>query len=143
MSLSIYTLDLRAPFIYTQSIAEDPFGQPPHEEAMACFSLDRDVAQSIEPDAEHYLGPLLFRGTKSSEAPDTDDCVIPKGLYLFAQIREAPQRDLFTAMAIEVQKEGLWRRMEMENRVFIRILKEEDEVVTQVLRPISAIPDQA
>ena len=143
MSLSIYTLDLRAPFMYAQSTTGDPFGQPTHEEAMACFSLDGDGAQSIEPDPEHYLGPLLFIGTKSSEAPDMDNSVIPKGLYLFAQVREAPQRDLFTAMAIEVQKEGLWRRLEMENRVFMRILKEEDEVVTQVLRPISAIPDQA
>jgi len=142
MSLSIYTLDLRAPFIYIGNLGKDPFGLPDYEEEMACFSIEGDTAQSIEPVAEHYLGPLLFTGSKAAETSESKDYIIPKGLYLFAQIREAPQRDLFTTMAIEVQKEGLWRRLEMENRVFMRILKEDDSLVTQVLRPIISIPDR-
>lgn len=142
MSLTIYTLDLRAPFIYAIGAATDPFITPIYEEQIACFSIPPNLTQSIEPDINTYLGPLRFTGFKPTEAIEVTDCTIPKGLYLFAQIRERPERDLFTAMAIEVQKEGLWRGLQMEQVVFMRVLKEEDEFVTQVLRPLASIPNE-
>ena len=146
MSLMIYTLDLRAPFLYSPNLFIDPFSQVIYEEQVACFSLDKETAGTINPDPANYLGPLLFTGAK----PDTENltldaekgCSIPKGLYLFAQLREGPERDLFNAMAIEVQKEGLWRRLDLEPIVYIRTLKEETELVTQVLRPIRSASGQ-
>lgn len=146
MSLTIYTLDLRAPFIYAIGAATDPFITPIYEEQIACFSIPPDLALSIVPDSNTYLGPLRFTGFKPAEAIaeaiEVTDCTIPKGLYLFAQIREKPERDLFTALAIEVQKEGLWRGLQMEQVVFMRVLKEENAFVTQVLRPLASIPNE-
>lgn len=126
----------------------DPFSSPRCDEDVACFALDSETAQSIEPRPETYLGSLLFTGTKNTELQNgpnergSEDCSIPRGLYLFGQIRSAPERELFTAMAIEVQKEGLWRRLDLKPVIFLRVLKEEDQLVTQVLRPLRGMPVQ-
>jgi hypothetical protein len=138
MSLSIYTLDLRAPFIYSRVTIEDPFTQPLYEEQVTCFTLDKAACTSIEPDPNQYLGSIFFTGIQTNEKQDVENCSIPKGMYLFAQLRELPNKELFTAMAIEVQKEGLWRGLNIEPIVFMRILKEDDGLVTQVFRPISS-----
>ncbi|AEJ20182.1 hypothetical protein [Gracilinema caldarium] len=139
MSLSIYTLDLRAPFMYSRNVMDDPFIQPIYyEEQIACFSLDKEACKAIEPDINQFLGPILFTGIQTNEIQEVEHCSIPKGLYLFAQLREFPNKELFTAMALEVQKEGLWRGLSMEPIVFMRVLKEDDGLVTQVFRPISS-----
>ena len=139
MSFTIYTLDLRSPFLYSKIPVSDPFAVLDSGEQAVCFSLPDTNAFSIEPDPENYLGPMVFAGVQSGGS-ETPLCSIPQGLYLFGQVREHPKKELFTAMAIEVQKEGLWRRLELEPLVFLRVLKEEDELVTQVLRPIKRLP---
>ncbi|MDR2760212.1 MAG: hypothetical protein LBB78_12625 [Spirochaetaceae bacterium] len=58
----------------------------------------------------------------------------PRGTYLFAQMRENLTRDQWIAMAMEVQQEGLWRRLQPETRLYLRYLQEDDRVVTQVWR---------
>jgi hypothetical protein len=37
---------------------------------------------------------------------------------------------------MELQKEGLWIRLELEDRVYIRTLQEDGAQVTQLLRPL-------
>ncbi len=142
MSLTIYTLDLRSPFSYSKLPASDAFALLDSEEQAVCFSLPGAAAREIEPDPEHYLGPIIFTGILSNDR-ETQECTIPQGLYLFAQLRETPSKELFTAMAIEVQKEGLWQRLDLAPLVFLRVLKEEDAYVTQVLRPIKRLPSQS
>lgn len=142
MSLTIHTLDLRAPFEYLPDTDLDPFTTPVYSEQAACFLISPELSTSIEPPEASYLGSLLFSGRMpkdlNGEAKHAGplSCTIPKGLYLFAQIRSSVDRQLFTAMAIEVQKEGLWRKFEMEPRVFLRVLMEEDGIVSQVFRPL-------
>lgn len=142
MILNIFTLDLRAPFFYSKIPVADPFAVLDSREQVVCFSLPDTSAFTIEPEPENYLGPIVFAGVQSGESK-TSECSIPQGFYLFAQVREHPQKELFTAMAIEVQKEGLWRRLDLEPLVFLRVLKEDDELVTQVLRPIKRILNQS
>ena len=142
MSLTIHTLDLRAPFEYLPDTDLDPFTTPVYSEQAACFLISPELSTSIEPPEVSYLGTLLFSGriaqdlNREAKHADPLSCTIPKGLYLFAQIRSSVDRELFTAMAIEVQKEGLWRKLEMEPRVFLRVLMEEDGIVSQVFRPL-------
>jgi hypothetical protein len=38
-------------------------------------------------------------------------------------------------MAIEVQKDGLWERLEPDSRIYLRFLTEEGRELTQVFRP--------
>jgi hypothetical protein len=49
-------------------------------------------------------------------------------------MRENLTRDQWIAMAMEVQQEGLWRRLQPETRLYLRYLQEDDRVVTQVWR---------
>jgi hypothetical protein len=60
---------------------------------------------------------------------------LPRGRYLFAQKREALDRDAVIGLAIEVQKDGLWERLEPEENLYVRFLYEDNAAVTQIFRP--------
>jgi hypothetical protein len=111
--LRIMTLDLRAP------LAED---------GIVSYGLDPERAGTPEPAAPGYLDP----------ARRTSPASIASGKYLFAQTKGALEEATIAEMGIELQKEGLWRALSLEPTLFVRVLTEEEGVVTQLMRPIRA-----
>jgi hypothetical protein len=149
-------LDLRASIVYAPCQLEPkPTGWVPeiteNEEFLLCFELDPVQSQSIEPDRDRLLGPLLFNGRKLFSGSETGDSgtseassriSLPEGEYLFVQRRE---KDLYAAssteewldLAVEQQKDGLWEQYKLEYRLYVRLLFEDGMWVTQLFRPLT------
>jgi hypothetical protein len=135
-------LELLAPLRYAPAPGLVPFPatapriQPGEgQELLFCFGIDGAQGQSIEPEAPALLGPLLAAGA-SPPAPG-GNLELPRGRYLFAQERAFLGRDGVIRMAVEVQKDGLWERLRLENRLYVRYLYEDGGPVTQIFRPYS------
>jgi hypothetical protein len=121
------------------------------------FSMILDSARGQDFSAEgggRYFAALLNAGkTRFGDAVEAGDPAgrpdsaapeaagetvdLPAGVYFFTQAREFLGREELTEMALELQKEGLWQRLEMDNRIFIRYLYEDGSAVTQLFRPVS------
>jgi hypothetical protein len=138
-------LDLRAPLFYTEAPGLDAFNCPfPGEtsaEFLFCFELDEGQTQSIEPQPEEFLGRLVFSGKNDKNQNHLNQACktsleLPAGLYLFTQRRGVPDREECIALAIEQQKDGLWEKIKLGNRLFLRFLYEDGSHVTQLFRPI-------
>jgi hypothetical protein len=139
-------LELLSPLLYCDRADPDPFSHRlrGREEWLFRFAIDKTQSQSIEPEAGLFLGPLCAAGYLET-GPDSgagrgaafndETTVLPKGQYLFAQKREALGREAVIALAIEVQKDGLWERLRLEDHFYLRYLYEEDAAVTQIFRP--------
>jgi hypothetical protein len=134
-------LDLRAPLLYAGTPEHDVFNCPSPgeaEEFIFCFELDQEQSQSIEPQPENFLGRLVFSGRNVRNQENQADKAspeLPAGLYLFAQRRGVIGREECIALAIEQQKDGLWERVNLGNRLFLRLLYEDGSPVTQLFRP--------
>jgi hypothetical protein len=137
-------LDLRAPLLYAESPELDAFNCPSPgeaEEFIFCFELDQEQSQSIEPQPDTFLERLVFSGrnvearTQGNRAYKVS-LELPAGLYLFAQRRGVISREECIALAIEQQKDGLWERINLGNRLFLRLLYEDGSPVTQLFRPL-------
>jgi len=130
-------LDLRAPLLYTETSGLDAFNCPTSGEAatefLFCFELNQEQSQSIEPQPENYLGRLVFSG-KNIQNQEQGKLELSAGLYLFAQRRGIINREECIALAIEQQKDGLWERINLGNRLFLRFLYEDGSPVTQLFR---------
>jgi hypothetical protein len=135
---SLVRLDLRAPLMYTEAPELDAFGYSfpasPLQEFIFCFELDQEQSQRIDPQADSFLGRLVFSG-RNIQSREQGDLQLPAGLYLFTQQRKVIDRDKCIALAIEQQKDGLWERVKPGNRLFIRRLYEDSSPVTQLFRP--------
>jgi hypothetical protein len=145
-ALNILRLDLGAPLFYSKDDAIKPFEySAPEGELLFCFALSSIQGVRIEPEADQYLGDLIVGGRLDPHPFPEHDCPVtlelPAGKYLFAQVRESLGREDFIQMAIEVQKEGLWKRLKPENRLYLRYLFEDGKAVTQVFRPYSEEAD--
>jgi hypothetical protein len=132
-------LDLRAPLEYAQAPELIPFKCPPPADESApellfCFLLNREQAERIDPDADYFLGELAFSG---KGAGGQGKVQLPAGLYLFAQQRRALDRQECIGMAVEQQKDGLWERLRLGDRLYVRYLFEDGSPVTQIFRPYS------
>lgn len=139
----ILNLDLRSPLFYKKDPALEPFGSfttadfTEGSEILACFDLEPSVALSIEPSPDNYLGRLRAIGKKAPEKTEGDlGMELPAGMYLFAQTREILDRKGFIDMAIEVQKEGLWRMQKPAGLVYLRYVYEDGAVRLQIFRPL-------
>ena len=130
-------LDLRAPLMYTETPGLEPQTNPPpleeSSEFIFCFELDQEQSQSIEPQPDKFLGRLVFSG-KNVQDQQQGNLELPAGLYLFAQQRGVIGREECIALAIEQQKDGLWEKTKLENRLFLRYLYEDGSPVTQIFR---------
>jgi hypothetical protein len=138
--INILKLDLRSPLFFSRDDGLNPVQYNELEgETLFCFEVAPSEAASIEPDAERFLGPLIFGGrcVSTAKAPLLQEAQfeLPSGVYLFAQERRALGRDDWLFLALETQKEGLWERLSLGNRVYLRRLFEDDSAVTQVFRP--------
>jgi hypothetical protein len=135
--ISVLTLDLRSPLFYKPREALEPFGKPVEGEFLFCFELNPSQYRCFEPE-EPYVGSLIFKGEAvSGTCPEADWFQLERGLYLFAQTREILTRDQWIDMAMEVQQEGLWRRLSPGPRLFLRYLREDGRAVTQAWRPVT------
>jgi hypothetical protein len=137
-------LELRAPLLFIPDPLLVPFrygGEA--RETLFCFTLDEAQSRVIEPDPQAFLGPLAGAGYAAGpgQSPDakTDVLELPQGHYVFAQEREALGEAEVLLMAIEVQKDGLWERLQLEGRLYLRYLREDGKAVTQVFRPYKAL----
>jgi len=131
-------LDLRAPLLYTETQGLDAFDCRGEDalEFLFCFELDQEQSQSIEPHPENFLGRLVFSGKNVQNQQDKQgNPELPAGLYLFAQRRGVIGRDECIALAIEQQKDGLWEKIKLGTRLFIRYLYEDGSQVIQLFRP--------
>jgi hypothetical protein len=147
-------LELRASLFYREDrglvpwVPEDPAledSEPARpsretEERLFCFTLDAVQGRSIEPDPACFLGPLLAAGRSAAgSAEPAGSLELPAGIYLFAQQREALGREAFIEMAMELQKDGLWERLTLGDRLYLRCLFEDGKRVTQAFRPYWAL----
>ncbi|MDR1178201.1 MAG: hypothetical protein LBK64_05180 [Spirochaetaceae bacterium] len=138
MNLQYTALRLHASLHYVPDPALEPFLFPEGEEIAMAFELDPETGQSIEPGEEHYLAKPLWLGRagapEAAFAPGIPGGLcIPRGMYFFSQIREVPDRDGWIRLAIEVQKEGLWRRNRLGGRLYLRVVRE-DGAAAQIFR---------
>ncbi|MCL2129851.1 MAG: hypothetical protein FWH35_05805 [Treponema sp.] len=126
MEIEIQNLHLISPVYFTPKEESAPFWDTEPElmeETIFCFEVKEEERLNFEPDGEKLLGSLIFCGE------------LPSGNYLFAQKREILSRKEIINMAIEIQQECLWQRLNPGNRFYLRYLFEDGKWVTQVLRP--------
>lgn len=129
---------MRNPLFYTPKAELDPFQYSSEGEALFCFELNPSQYRCFEPEAP-YLGPLIFKGEAAQAAKPGADCFeLPRGTYLFAQEREILTRDQWIVMAMDIQQEVLWRRLQPGSRLYLRYLWEDGRGVTQVWRPYTS-----
>jgi len=124
--MEIQILTLLSPLYLTEA-ESDPFNYREGDgEKLYCFALNESESSSFEPDKEAFLKKTM----KNIQ-------VLPEGNYLFAQKREILSREEIMDMAVEIQAEGLWRRLKPGNKLYLRYLFEDSKTVTQLLRPYS------
>ena len=134
MEIEILSLNLLSPLYFVPDKRLEPFGiQDEAElasgvEKLFCFELNDNQYLNFEPDKDNFLdntGP-------SVQTP----LELPQGSYLFSQKREILNREEIIAMAIDIQQEGLWQRMKLGKKLYLRYLYEDGKCVTQILREI-------
>ena len=100
-------------------------------EFLFCFELDPEQAARIDPEPAAFPGALVFSGKRAAAG----DLRLPAGLYAFMQKRRELSMEECAAMAMELQKDGLWERLRLGTRLYIRYLFEDGSPVTQLFRP--------
>ena len=144
-------LSIHSPLFYIPIHGADPFNYRERSddasggERIFCFELDESEREKFEPDITKFLRNLIFTGKAAVKtAKNTVDeemeaseelLVLPRGDYLFAQKREILNRDDILAMAAEIQQEGLWQRLRIGKRLYLRYLFEDGCVATQIFMP--------
>jgi len=124
MEIEIKRLNLLSPLYYIPGKDSDPFGYCEGDgEKLFCFELDEALARDFEPDKTKLL--------KNPESP----AVFPQGNYLFAQKREILSQEDIIDVAVEIQQEGLWQRLQLGEKLYLRYLFEDGCPVTQLFRP--------
>jgi hypothetical protein len=117
-------------------------------EFLFCFEINPGEAGLIEPDPGRYLGPLIFTGSRRASpaaAPGQAETAgpgeagepvkLPAGSYFFTQFREYLDESFFLEAAVELQKQGLWERIKLEDTLYLRRLREDGAEVSQLWRP--------
>jgi hypothetical protein len=102
------------------------FLKAPLCEDMAYYELHPEAASRIDPEPDRYLnsGPEKAAG-------------LPEGQYYVTQVRrESVETTELIDIALELQKEGLWERLKLENKLYIRRLFEDGFPVFQLWRPV-------
>jgi hypothetical protein len=139
MKYEISRLNLLSPLFYVSeqglTTGRSPFEYREGEgERLFCFELDEEQYRNFEPDEGKFFENLVFEGKAVDKSSGLE---LPKGNYLFAQQRKVLSREETSAMAAEIQKEGLWQRLKPGKRLYLRRLFEDGSPVTQLLRPYS------
>ena len=134
-------IELHIPLEYDAMPELKPFeqGYPDSESAgemLFCFELDAAQALRIDPEANSFPGKLVSAGRRLvAGSNEQEKVVLPAGHYVFVQHRAALNREECVFLAIEQQKDGLWERHKLDNRLYLRFLYEDGSPVTQLFRP--------
>jgi len=152
MKPEITRLNLINPLYYVPEPELDPFVNPflqageeaKNRESLFCFKIADSIANEFEPDRVFYPGDLVFAGSAESEKDIVCNIKsagsgmsffeLPRGNYIFMQIRDVPGKNGIIDFVIETQKEGLWQRLMLGSRYYVRYVFEECPV-TQIFRP--------
>jgi hypothetical protein len=140
--MEIMRLTLVAPLFYQKDEAGPFEMRGDRGDRCFCFEIGAEEALNFEPDESRLLGKLIFGGKRdeaSGETPGKEK--LPAGSYLFAQEKEALDREAIIRMAVEIQQEGLWQRLKPDPRLYVRRLFEDGREVTQVFRPYTEKPE--
>jgi hypothetical protein len=139
-------LELLAPLFYIPAPELIPLRQGTgpqiprgREDCLFCFTINEAQGQSIEPDPPALLGPVSAAGYGSPAPEPGGGLELSPGHYLFAQERASLGREELICLAVEMQKDGLWERLRLENRLYVRYLYEDGETVTQLFRPYAPL----
>jgi hypothetical protein len=132
----IIRLNLLSPLFYVPDESIVPgFGRE-DEEKLFCFELEDPLGQEFQPDKKRFPGALVFAGkAAASEALGESIFELTPGDYIFSQVREILGIEEIVELAVEVQDEGLWQRLKLAKRFYVRYLFEENRGVTQIWRP--------
>ena len=133
MKPKIILMNLLSPLLYIPVESSTLEYEPKDGEKLFCFELEESEAQKFEPDKHHFPGSLIFVG----KAPDMNEPAVLElkpGTYLFSQVREILNPRDIVDLAVEVHNEGLWQRLKLSKRLYIRFLFEDGRGVTQIWR---------
>jgi hypothetical protein len=147
--ISMINLQLCCPLFYL-SVKDLPVKLSKNDEFLLHYELNPAQSLNIEPDKEQLPGILVFSGVKTEDnTPRQKDkltlqtVILPVGKYLFSQLRadfsDEKPLNFYTDwldLAVEQQKNGLWERYKLENKLYVRYLFEDDKSVTQIFRVI-------
>ena len=138
MEENIIRLNLISPLFFETVKGLDPFGGDllidKNTELLFCYELHEKEYLNFEPDKSKLLEKLIFSGKKCA-IQSSHIFELPAGNYIFSQKRELMIRDDIMALAVEVQTEALWQRLEPGKRLYLRYLYEDEKPVTQLFRP--------
>jgi hypothetical protein len=119
-------------------------------ETLFRMALDPSQSRNFEPDRRAFPGRLAAAGKalppKEAERQTGEPArlfELPAGTYLFTQVREPADTETLIDMIIEAQQEGLWERLSLDDRLYIRYLCEDGKTVTQVFRPVAGAASSA
>jgi hypothetical protein len=140
MTTEIFRLNLVKP-LYYYPIKSDPFNYKAEDgEMIFCFGIDESAHAEFEPDRKYFPGTLIFAGIAGTAGKTAEQAVsLPKGNYMFAQEKKILNREEITGLAMEIQQELLWQRLEPLQTYFLRYVFEDKNCVTQIFRPCNFI----
>ena len=105
-------------------------------EKLFCFEVEESQAQKFEPDKDKLIGSSVFVGIAANkDQPGAATLELKTGNYVFCQLREILDWEEIIELAVEVQNEGLWQRLQLDRRLYVRFLFEDGRGVTQIWRP--------
>ena len=133
MKIEITKLQLLSPLFYVSAEGLIPF-EYREGDLLFCFELEEAQYRNFEPEGEAFFKNQVFAG-KAVKGLSCGELELPGGNYLFAQEREILSKGDTIAMALEIQKEGLWQRLKPGRRLYLRYLFEDGSPVTQLFRP--------
>ena len=135
MKPEIIRLHLLNPLFYFSDESNAVDFRPEDKERLLCFKVEESEALRFEPDKNHFPGSLVFTGKAlGKEFLREPGMELKKGEYIFTQVQEILNPEEIIDLAIEVQNEGLWQRLEIGPCFYVRFLMEENRGVTQIWR---------
>jgi hypothetical protein len=136
-NLTYFALDLRKNLEYTE-VEIPPFTFPEDaEEVLIMFEVDEVQGKSFEPDVSKLLVNRQRIGIMKKNYSGGDSTIkLPMGTYFFSQVREILDENGSAELAAEVQKEALWERRKLGNKMYLRYLHEHGSPVTQIFREL-------
>ena len=142
----ILRFHLIQPLIFEPCVL-DPWSPPETDETFFCFEIDSSQNNEFEPEINYFPGKLIFAGKNSGKAsgralngePHGQVHELPSGDYVFSQLRSnfAFDKNEIIDLAMEVQQEGLWQRLKLGSRFYLRYIFEDNGMAAQILRPYS------
>lgn len=115
-------------------------------EILFLMALDPSQSRNFEPDRRAFPGCLtaagraLLPGEAQGRAGEPSELLeLPAGTYLFTQVREPADTETLINMIIDTQQEGLWERLSLDDRLYIRYLREDGKTAAQIFRPAAGL----